>query len=87
LKKDNPLYYNRIFLDCCGLIRQCVNDLEDEFGFKLGKGNQAYQYDVLPEEIPFEKMKRGDLIFYTGTYYKEKNVIFILFFNAIIICS
>lgn len=76
LTEDNPRYHSSIFLDCCGLIRQCVNDLKEDFGFMLGRWNQAYQFDILPDEIPFEKMKRGDLIFYTATYNKEKNVSF-----------
>ncbi len=74
LDENNPLYNSPIFLDCCGLVRQCVNDLKEDFGFMLGRWNQAYQFDILPEEITFEKMKRGDLIFYTATYYKEKKV-------------
>src|SRR4051794_34330613 len=36
LKEDNPLYNSPIFLDCCGLVRQCVNDLAEDFGFMLG---------------------------------------------------
>ena len=75
LTEDNPLYNSDIFLDCCGLIRQCVNDLNEEFAFTLGRWNQAYQFDILPEVISFEQMKRGDLIFYTATYYKEKKVL------------
>ncbi len=74
LNKENPLFYSPIFLDCCGLVRKCINDLRDELGIKLGNGNQSYQYDVLPEEITFDKMKQGDLIFYSGKYYKEKKV-------------
>jgi len=74
LSEEHPLYNSPIFLDCCGLIRQCVNDLKEEFGFMLGRWNQAYQFDILPEEVPYDKMKRGDLIFYTATYYKEKKV-------------
>ncbi len=76
LSEDNPLYNSHIFLDCCGLIRQCVNDLREEFGFMLGRWNQAYQFDLLPEAIEFKNLKRGDLIFYTATYYPEKKVRF-----------
>lgn len=72
--QDNPLYDSPIFLDCCGLIRQCINDLKEDFGFVLGRWNQAYQFDLLPEIVEFENMKRGDLIFYTAIYYPEKNV-------------
>lgn len=66
-------YHNSpLFLDCCGLVRRCVNDLRDEFGFALGRWNQAYQYDVLPFEIKFDQMQPGDLIFYSAKYYDNK---------------
>jgi hypothetical protein len=66
-------YHNSpLFLDCCGLVRRCVYDLKDEFGFALGRWNQAYQYDVLPFEIKFEQMQPGDLIFYSAKYYDNK---------------
>jgi hypothetical protein len=74
LKEDNPLYHSHLFLDCCALVRQCVNDLSEEFGFKLGRWNQCYQLDLLPEKLDFKDMKRGDLVFYTATFYPEKNV-------------
>ena len=38
-----PEYNSPLFLDCCGLVRQVVFDLGDEFGFTLGPWNQAYQ--------------------------------------------
>lgn len=73
LSPDHPNYNSPLFLDCCGLVRKCVNDLKEDFGFMLGRWNQAYQFDILPkEEIRFEEMKPGDLIFYTATYYPEK---------------
>lgn len=75
LTEDNPLYHSPLFLDCCALVRQCVNDLSDEFGFKLGRWNQCYQLDLLPEKLEFKDLKKGDLIFYTATFYPEKNVI------------
>lgn len=66
-------YHNSpLFLDCCGLVRRCVSDLKEEFGFVLGRWNQAYQYDVLPNEIKFEQMQPGDLIFYSAKYYDTK---------------
>lgn len=74
LTDDNPLYKSPLFLDCCGLVRQCINDLKEEFGFMLGRWNQAYQFDILPQcsAIKFSEMKPGDLIFYEAVYYKEK---------------
>ena len=49
-KEGDPLYDSPLFLDCCGLIRQVIFDLRHEFGFALGKWNQAYQFDMLPDE-------------------------------------
>lgn len=68
------LYNSKLFLDCCGLVRQAMNDLKEDFGFKIGGGNQSYQYDVLPIDLKFEEMKPGDLIFYSATYYPEKKM-------------
>lgn len=65
-------YNSPIFLDCCGLVRQVMDDLKEDFGFRIGRWNQAYQYDVLGDEIPFEEMRPGDLIFYSATYYDTK---------------
>ncbi|XP_039364968.1 inactive polyglycylase TTLL10 [Mauremys reevesii] len=65
-----PEYESPFFLDCCGLIRRVVRDLQSEFGFCIGPGNQAYQYDTLPITLPSEEhMKPGDLIFISGTYF------------------
>ena len=36
-----PLYDAPIFLDCCGLIRQVVFDLREDFGFTLQRWNQV----------------------------------------------
>lgn len=69
---NNPDYKGDLFLDCCGLVRHCVNLLKEDFGFSLQPWNQAYQFDLLPEEIEFKQMKPGDLIFYTGTFYPDK---------------
>lgn len=65
-------YDSPIFLDCCGLVRQVMWDLKDEFGFCIGRWNQAYQFDMLPAAIPFEQMQPGDLIFYSATFYDNK---------------
>lgn len=69
----HPEYNSSLFLDCCGLVRHSFNKLKHEFGFSLGKWNQCYQYDILPKKISYEEMKPGDLIFYTGIYYPDKN--------------
>jgi hypothetical protein len=74
LKEDNPLYNSPLFLDCCGLVRQCINDLKDDFGFMLNRWNQCYQFDTLPIKLKFEEMKKGDLIFYTAVFYPDKKV-------------
>eukprot|EP00762_Andalucia_godoyi_P002285 ANDGO_07512.mRNA.1 tubulin-tyrosine ligase family protein len=70
---DSQFHNAPLYLDCCGLIRRVVWDLRDEFGFSLGRWNQAYQLDTLPVKIDEAKdMKPGDLVFYSGTYYNEK---------------
>ena len=63
---NHPEYKGDLFLDCCGLIRHVVKLLKDDFGFCLDRWNQSYQYDILPEEIKFEEMQPGDLIFYSS---------------------
>ena len=30
-----------LYLDCCGLVRQCLKDLRADFGFLTGKWNQV----------------------------------------------
>lgn len=57
-----------LYLDCCGLVRQVVMDLQEDFGFIIGKWNQAYQMDTLPIVLTEEQLKPGDLIFYEGIY-------------------
>eukprot|EP00055_Hartaetosiga_balthica_P006143 m.18933 g.18933 ORF g.18933 m.18933 type:complete len:316 (-) comp5034_c0_seq1:937-1884(-) len=62
-----------LYLDCCGLVRRALRDLETDFGFKLGGGNQAYQFDTLPHSITKEEMKPGDLVFISGSYFSERS--------------
>lgn len=67
--QDLPLY-----LDCCGLIRQVLKDLREEFGFVTGKWNQAYQFDTLPVRLDsVHDLKPGDLIFYQGPYKSDRS--------------
>jgi hypothetical protein len=68
----HPEYKDNFFLDCCGLVRQVVYLMSEDLGFTLGHWNQCYQYDMLPEEIPFEKTKKGDLVFYSADYFPGK---------------
>lgn len=65
---ESDLYKSPMFLDCCGLVRQVVYDLREDFGFQLGRGNQSYQFDTLPGDLGAEELKPGDLIFYSGVY-------------------
>ena len=69
---SHPNYKKNLFLDCCGLVRHAFNLMRKDFGFFLGKWNQCYQYDILPNPIPFEQLQPGDLVFYTGIYYPDK---------------
>ena len=69
----HPEYKGDLFLDCCGLVRYAFNLMKDDFGFTLGRWNQSYQYDILPKEIPFSEMQPGDLIFYSGIFYPDRN--------------
>jgi len=60
-----------LYLDCCGLVRQVLRDLRDDFGFTPGPWNQAYQFDTLPVRYDsWEQMRPGDLVFAEGTYIK-----------------
>jgi len=68
LGPTDPNYNAPLFLDCCGLVKKVVLDLQKYFGFKIGKWNQSYQYDTLPRSLSFEEMKPGDLVFYQGKY-------------------
>lgn len=61
-----------VFLDCCGLVRRVMDDLQEDFGFRFGRYNQGYQFDTLPVELTHEQMKPGDLIFYSATYNNPK---------------
>ena len=70
-KEEDPVA--PLYLDCCGLVRQVVQDLQDEFGFVIGKWNQAYQMDTLPIVLTEEQLRPGDLIFYEGTYVSERS--------------
>jgi len=70
-KPEDPIA--PLYLDCCALVRKAVQDLQPEFGFAIGKWNQAYQMDTLPIRIPIEEAKPGDLIFYIGKYKSNRS--------------
>jgi hypothetical protein len=70
-KEDEPVA--PLYLDCCGLVRQVVQDLQEEFGFVIGKWNQAYQMDTLPIVVSEAELKPGDLIFYEGLYNSNRS--------------
>ncbi|KAG2443593.1 hypothetical protein HXX76_001944 [Chlamydomonas incerta] len=64
------LYHEPLFLDCCGLVRKAARALQRQLGFRLGPGNQAYQFDTLPVRMAcVAELRPGDLIFYSGTPY------------------
>ena len=51
-----------------------MRDLEKDFGFRLGGGNQAYMFDTLPKTIhDIKDVKPGDLVFISGIYYNPKS--------------
>ena len=63
-----------LYLDCCGLVRQVVKDLQEDFGFVIGKWNQCYQMDTLPIKLEsHSELKPGDLIFYEGIYNSNRS--------------
>ena len=81
--KGTKNYQAPLFLDCCALVRRAVNDLQDDFGFHLGRWNQNYQFSTLsngnpgatndPAALDLKDLKPGDLIFYTATYNSAKS--------------
>jgi len=54
-------------------VRRVLLDLKEEFGFTIGRWNQAYMYDTLPNRLggPAD-MKPGDLVFVSGVYNNPK---------------
>eukprot|EP01041_Mallomonas_annulata_P000088 gene88-116_t len=63
-----------LYLDCCGLVRQCVRDLKEDFGFMIANWNQAYQIDVLPKVITnASDLVPGDLVFYEGNFKSNRS--------------
>ena len=80
--KGTKDYDAPLFLDCCALVRRAINDLQEDFGFRLGRWNQNYQFSTLsngdptletdPAKKQMSELKPGDLIFYTATYNSEK---------------
>mmetsp|Transcript_11970 Transcript_11970/g.14247 ORF Transcript_11970/g.14247 Transcript_11970/m.14247 type:complete len:285 (+) Transcript_11970:1069-1923(+) len=72
VEKGESQFDAPLFLDCCALVRQCVTDLKDSFGFVLNKTNQVGQFDSLPIRVDdISELEAGDLIFYEGEYYSE----------------
>lgn len=68
---EDPDHNAPLFLDCCALVRRAVKDLQEDFGFSMGRWNQAYQFETLPIELSFEQLRPGDLIFVEGKYYEK----------------
>jgi len=61
-----------LFLDCCGLVRRVVRDLQAHFGFPIERWNQSYQLDTLPVVLDRNRLVPGDLIFWIGHHRKNK---------------
>lgn len=70
--KDKDAPVAPLYLDCCALVRKAVQDLQEEFGFVIGKWNQAYLMDTLPIALTLEQLRPGDLIFYEGKYNSKR---------------
>lgn len=52
-----------------------MRDLEEDFGFRIGNGNQAYMFDTLPHTIEkLEDVKPGDLVFISAIYNNPKSI-------------
>jgi hypothetical protein len=69
----SPHHNAPLYLDCCGLVRQAMMDLKEDFGFQIGRWNQAYQYDTLKKEcVAQDKLVPGDLIFIAATFYSPR---------------
>jgi len=68
-ESGRQLGQERMSLDCCGLVRKVAREMSGVLGFRLGRGNQSYQYDTLPLRVDSAlKLEPGDLVFYSGTY-------------------
>lgn len=61
-----------------------MRDLQEDFGFRIGPGNQSYMFDTLPKVIEnLNDVKPGDLIFISAIYFNPKSISmgFITIFN------
>jgi hypothetical protein len=71
---ESPYYNAPLYLDCCGLIRRVLQDLQSDFGFRVGRWNQNYLFDTLSESFDsIDQLQPGDLIFVEGTYFNLKS--------------
>ena len=71
---SEPEYSEKLFLDCCGLVRRAMRDLRKDFGFTIGPWNQCYMHDTLPITLEREEdMKPGDLVFISAIFYNPKS--------------
>eukprot|EP00949_MAST-11_sp_MAST-11-sp1_P003145 g3145.t1 len=59
------------FLDCCALVRRAVNDLQEDFGFRLGRWNQNYQFSTLSTGSPPGQQERASDV--TGDNLPDEN--------------
>eukprot|EP00929_Paragymnodinium_shiwhaense_P088380 TRINITY_DN48690_c0_g1_i1.p1 TRINITY_DN48690_c0_g1~~TRINITY_DN48690_c0_g1_i1.p1 ORF type:complete len:300 (+),score=69.14 TRINITY_DN48690_c0_g1_i1:96-995(+) len=66
-----PEYDAPLYLDCCTLVKRCVHDLQDEFGFRFKGFNQNYLFDTLPVERTAETAEPGDIIFFEAWYHEK----------------
>ncbi|CAH0364547.1 unnamed protein product [Pelagomonas calceolata] len=71
-KEGDELYGQPLYLDCCGLFRQVLRDMREDFGFDVGPWNQCYLYATLPTKLSFKDVKPGDLLFVQGRYTRGR---------------
>ena len=71
-KEGDALHGQPLYLDCCGLFRQVLRDMREDFGFDVGPWNQCYLYATLPTKLSFKDVKPGDLLFVQGRYTRGR---------------
>ena len=48
----DPLHGQPLYLDCCALVRRALQDMQKDFGFRIGRWNQAVREREREHEPP-----------------------------------